>query len=356
MDQDAVQPDAPGLPGNLEQLSDEELLKQRVCDLPITIENTWLAECVEQLYSELAAKGLVFQPPCYLADEWLTPKDEPVIGIPFYLAHPALIRLERKLMLEAEGSNKTWCLKLLRHETGHALSYAYQLLTKRRWRTVFGSPAQAYPDTYRFRPYSKNYVRHLDGFYAQYHPEEDFVETFAVWLTPDLDWRTQYAGWKALDKLQYVDQLMTTLRGQPPLQCTGKKYWSFKTMKITLASFYKKRRELSAEAFPDFHDDNLQRIFPRDNSGELFAQQPAERLIRRYHKALLRRVSLWTGERQYIINELLVTMTKRCRELKLVVREPDSVCLADLTSYLTTLVMHYAYTGWYRGDRKRKAA
>ena len=27
---------------------------------------------------------------------------------------------------------------------------------------------------------------HLDPWYAQSHPDEDFAETFAVWLTPEV--------------------------------------------------------------------------------------------------------------------------------------------------------------------------
>ncbi len=175
------------------------------------------------MYAELDAKGLVFHPECYLADEWLTPEGEVAIGIPFYLAHPALIKLERRMMLEAEGEGKLWCMQLLRHEAGHAFSYAYNLHKKREWQKVFGSPKEEYGNTYKFKPYSKSYVRHLDGFYAQYHPDEDFVETFAVWLTPDSDWQEKYQGWKALDKLQFVDRLMSSIKGVKPLKAQGEK-------------------------------------------------------------------------------------------------------------------------------------
>jgi hypothetical protein len=184
-------------PIDLATLAEEQLLDLRICDLPLTIENTWLEKCVAQLHRELNAKGIVFQPHCYLADEWLTPEDEPVIGIPFFLAHPRLIELEKKMMLEAEGEGESWCMKLLRHEAGHAVSYAYGLHRKRSWKKVFGSSTAPYEDTYRFRPYSKSFVRHLDFYYAQYHPDEDFVETFAVWLTPGLDWRQKYKGWSS---------------------------------------------------------------------------------------------------------------------------------------------------------------
>src|SRR5689334_20865722 len=181
---------------DLNNISEEALLKTRLCDLPISIEGTWLKDCVDHLYKELDAKGLAFHPECYLADEWLTPEGEAVIGIPFYLAHPVLLKLEHKMMLEAEGEGKAWCMQLLRHEAGHAFSYAYHLNNRADWKKVFGSPEETYGDTYKFKPYSKSYVRHLDGFYAQYHPDEDFVETFAVWLTPNANWAETYKGWK----------------------------------------------------------------------------------------------------------------------------------------------------------------
>ena len=187
---------------DLSNISEEELLKTRLCDLPISIEGTWLKDCVNDLYRELDAKGLAFHPECYLADEWLTPEGEAVIGIPFYLAHPVLIKLEHKMMLEAEGEGKSWCMQLLRHEAGHAFSYAYDLHNRADWKKMFGASHETFVGTYKFKPYSKSYVRHLDGFYAQYHPDEDFVETFAVWLTPDSNWQQTYQGWKALKKLK----------------------------------------------------------------------------------------------------------------------------------------------------------
>jgi len=91
---------------NLDKITDEELLKTRICDLPIAIEGTWLSECIDQLNDELKDKELDFTPLCYLADEWLTPERETCIGIPFYLAHPTLIRLEKKFMIDAEGDGR----------------------------------------------------------------------------------------------------------------------------------------------------------------------------------------------------------------------------------------------------------
>ena len=337
---------------DLADISEEKLLESRICDLPLAIEGTWLAERIVQLYKELEDKGLKFRPACYLADEWLTPQGEPVIGIPFYLAHAALTRLEKKMMLEAEGETREECMKLLRHECGHAISYAYQLHKKKRWQQIFGPSSKEYGDTFRFRPYSKNYVRHLDGFYAQFHPDEDFVETFAVWLTPGADWRKTYQGWPALKKLLYVEELMLSVIAKDPLVAKGVKHWHFKNLKITLNNFYKKKREFWAEEFPDFHDGNLKRIFSPDPDGA--NALTAGEFLKRYEKQLVGDIVRWTGERKYVVSNLLKAATQRCRDLKLSAPQDHSIALANLAVYITTLVMNYIYTGWYRGDKEKR--
>ena len=77
-------------------------------------------------------------------------------------------------------------MRILRHEAGHALDNAYRLRRRRRWREVFGPASLPYPARYRARPGSRRYVHHLGEWYAQAHPTEDFAETFAVWLTPQV--------------------------------------------------------------------------------------------------------------------------------------------------------------------------
>jgi len=334
---------------DLAMIPEEELLGLRLSELPLRIEGTWLETCIAQLYEELAARNILFQPRCYLADEWLTPENEPVIGVPFYLAHPRLIKLQKKMMLEAEGDNHEWCMKLLRHECGHALTYAYDLNRKRSWQRVFGHPSEEYGETYRFRPYSKSFVRHLDYYYAQYHPDEDFVETFAVWLTPGLDWRSKYAGWKALDKLLFVDKLMASIAGKPPLRASGRQLWKATTIRSTLRRYYQKRRITEAEDFPEFHDANLLRMFSEGKTeGE--TRRPVAKLLQSHRKALVTTVANWTGERRFMVNEVYTAVLQRSRALRLVSEEADAAALLQLATYLTTLMMNYRYTTRLRGE------
>ncbi len=334
---------------NLDSIVEEKLLQTKVCDLPIQIQGTWIEECVLELYKELEIKGIHFKPECYLADEWLTPENETCIGIPFYLAHPTLIKLEKKFMMEAEGDNRPWCMKLLRHEAGHAISYAYNLLKRKTWQRVFGPATLAYTDTYKYRAYSKSYVRHLDGFYAQYHPEEDFVETFAVWLTPHMDWKSVYKGWKALGKLYYVDKLMEEIKGKIPPVKSSKKFWRVSSLRMTLQNYYKKKRYLLAEEFPDFHDKFLKKIFndPLEKNNKSYY---AAKVIHELKPHLLDIISRQSGEKKYVVNDVLKGMEKRCRDLKLISAQDYSVIAVYISSYVTSLIMNYFYTGRFRGE------
>jgi hypothetical protein len=106
-------------------------------------------------------------------------------------------------------------MRILRHEAGHVIDNAFQLRRRLHRRRTFGLPSVPYPEFYSPKPYSKSYVLHLDSWYAQSHPDEDFAETFAVWLTPTSQWRQRYAGWSALKKLECMDVLMTSIRDRP---------------------------------------------------------------------------------------------------------------------------------------------
>jgi len=199
-----------------ERLSDEELLKVRLKDLHVAIEGTWLEEQMDLLQEELDGRGLEVRPHAWISDEWFSPSTSPGIAIPFYLAHPRLMRLERKMILEVEGGNARDCLRILRHEAGHVVQYAFGLHRRKKWQELFGPSSQRYPKYYRPNPASKHFVQHLRLWYAQAHPDEDFAETFAVWLKPRADWRERYADWPALKKLEYVDELMTEIAGEKP--------------------------------------------------------------------------------------------------------------------------------------------
>ncbi|WP_455219770.1 putative zinc-binding metallopeptidase, partial [Kaarinaea lacus] len=175
----------------------------RICDLELSLEHSPIMQRVNRLNKELEKQDLQFQPHFWLSDDWFCPDHIPGVAIPFFLAHPRLQKLERSFVMEVEGGNYRWCMKLLRHETAHAIANAYKLTERKDWRKTFGNPQSRYHDSYLPKPYSKRFVINLPGWYAQSHPHEDWAETFAVWLNPNSDWRHRYDNWPALKKLQY---------------------------------------------------------------------------------------------------------------------------------------------------------
>jgi hypothetical protein len=123
------------------RLSDEELLKLRFCDLKLTVEGSSLRRRIARLYVELEERGIHFRPHVWLSEEWFSPDGVPGIAVPFYLAHPRLEQLERRIMREAEGGNSRWFMRILRHEAGHALDNAYRLRRRSTRRTTRRGPA-----------------------------------------------------------------------------------------------------------------------------------------------------------------------------------------------------------------------
>lgn len=330
-------------------LRDEELLAWRIRDLAVRIDGSELEPRIAKLYAELDARGLRLHPPCYLGDEWFSPNGVPAIALPFYLAHPRLKALELHQMMEVEGGTPEWCDQLLRHECGHAYDHAYKFSSRRTWRRIFGSPSVDYePERYRPRPYSRSFVRHLPNWYAQAHPDEDFAETFAVWLgSKPEEWRERYRGWKALEKLEYVDLLMGEAARKPPAVTGGRWRSEAEKMRSTLARYYAARRKLWAQDQPGFYDADLRRIFagPAPAPG---ARPTAAAFMRRNRKAIVERTVRWTGQRKYVVDELARKLIERCAQLGLSAPE-DQVALAiDVGAYLASLVTNHLYTGRFK--------
>jgi Putative zinc-binding metallo-peptidase len=329
---------------DLAAMSDEQLLQTRICDLKLKIPGTELEARIENFYAELAAKEILLKPVCYLGDEWFCPEGSTTIAIPFYLAHPRLKKLEEKMMMEVEGGTEGWCLRLLRHEMGHVLNHAYLLEKDKGWQKLFGPTSLEYSESFRARPYSRRFVRHLEGYYAQSHPEEDFAETVAIWLAPDLDWRKQYQGWKALEKLEYVDQLMQKLAGKPPLVFSKARISDAARLRSRLEAHYKRRRRLYAQEFPDFFDADLKKLFVEPAAAP--SGERAAVFLRRSNKLILNAVSAWTGEPKFTINRVLRALTERCAELDL--RLKGESAAIEIAAYLATLAAHYRLTGKFK--------
>lgn len=323
----------------------EALLDMRICDLGLRLEHSAVEPHIQRLYRELQRKQLHFRPHFWFSDEWYCPDGIPGVAIPFFLAHPKLKQLELDFMLEVEGGDPHWCLKLLRHETGHAILNAYKLGSDRDWRQLFGNPNAAYRDTYLPKPYSKRFVLNLPGWYAQSHPHEDWAETFAVWLDPHSDWRHRYQNWHALKKLQYVDKLMQQLANKTPMLRNKHREYPVEKIKITIRQFYEEKRQRYGMDSPEFFDVDLRRLFCE--AQRLPQGQKASRYLRCAAKPILHIVERWTGEYKYRINEVLSDMIKRCDELALRADPEDLNLLPNVTACVTMLVMNKLHSGGF---------
>jgi hypothetical protein len=322
----------------------QELLSRPIRELGLTLAGSPVQRFVEQLYRELDAKGLVkFRPACYLTDEWGCPSGEPIIGIPFYLANAALAQLEKETHDLEDASE---IMMYLRHEAGHAFTYAYKLHNNAEWKQIFGPFRRPYHDNYRPAPFSRDYVRHLPGWYAQKHPDEDFAETFAVWLTPRSNWRKRYRGWRAMEKLRYLDRLARKVGKNDPPRRRGQTDITVDDMETTVAEFYHiqqaAREELAVtELTPD---TDLRDLFPVSKRRKM--AQPAHEFLRQYRKAVIDKVAQWTGAQRPVIRTLMDTMEKRASELGLRADKTRSAeHLAEITAYVTALVMTYVTKG-----------
>lgn len=324
----------------------ERLLDARICDLGLRIEGSPLAARIEQLYRELDRQGFMFRPHFWLSDDWYCPDDVPGVAIPFFLSHPRLKRLELESVMEVEGGTRDWCMRLLRHETAHALLNAYRLHERRDWRRIFGRPNAPYPDAYLPKPYSKRYVLNLPNWYAQAHPHEDWAETFAVWLQPRSEWRRRYRSWPALKKLEYVDALMAEIADRRPRLRNRREVYPVQKMRLSLRQYYEDKIARYGHDSPEFFDRDLRKLFSGDAAHA--RNEKASHYIRRTRKDVLTVVEHWTAEYKYRINEVLKEMVRRCDKLNLRVALDDQTMKPEMVAFLTTLVMQKLYSGGFR--------
>lgn len=319
----------------------EALLQARIKDLSLRLAGTPLERHIAQLHAEMEAKGISFKPLCYLSDEWGCPSGVPVIGLPFYLADPNLLSIEADLGGGAETEAEI--LMYLRHEAGHAFNYAYRLYESPEWSRVFGDYSRPYDDNYKPQPFSRRYVTHISGWYAQKHPDEDFAETFAVWLTPDSNWSKRYQGWGALRKLQYVEAIVQRLGRTEPVVQLNTPDFTTEEMEGTVEEHYRQRdldEKVDVELRNSF-DQSLEDIF--EGPGE--APVRADTLVRAERQRMMSLVSQYAGVSRGVVRALVDHLVERTEALNLTLHPDDSrEAICRLVSLVTVLSMNYLYT------------
>ena len=331
---------------NWDRLAKPKLLDQRICDLNLSIEGSMVEKCLNRLYRELESKNLKLRPHCWLSDDWFSPDGIPGIAVPFYMAHPRLKRLEQKQMLEVEGGTVEWCMRILRHEAGHALDTAFRLHRRKQYREIFGRYNAPYPESYRPKPHSKNYVHHLEPCYAQSHPSEDFAETFAVWLNPKNGWRKDYDGWRALKKIEYVDQLMASIERKSAPVRSRAKIDPVNKITETLREHYEQKQSRYGVRCTSAFDYDLKKLF--SHFTESRSTTTAAAFLQKNKADLSRSVALWTGEYRYNIGQLVREMIDRCRELDLRAGGNEKLLKQNAIVMLTVHTMNQLHGGHHR--------
>lgn len=317
---------------NLSLLRQAELLELPICDLGLTLSNTPMAARVERVMGELATAKLAFRPYTWLSTEWFAPDGLPGFALPFHLLHPRLARLEREATGRLEGGELDECLRLLRHETGHAIDNAYGLHRRASWRAVFGRFSSPYRASYIPEPGLRDYVINLDNWYAQSHPAEDWAETFAVWLDPRSNWREVYRGWPALEKLEYVDSLMREVRRSQALDIEYERVEDIEDNTTKLSKHFKRRERSSGEAPGAAYDAELFKLFCIDESG-LNAQSAANFLTLRSAPALAK-VTTGLNLHSQVAKQVLKELIDRSQQLRLVLDLPPRAAQAGVTTLL----------------------
>ncbi len=320
-----------------------DLLSKPIRDLGLKLEGSAVERYVHQLYRELEAKGLKkFRPLVYLSDEWGCPSQEPVIGVPFYLADPKLQRLERE-MNDLEDSRQI--MMYMRHEAGHAFNYAYEFYKTPEWRELFGPFRKAYRENYKPIPFSRRFVRHMEGWYAQKHPDEDFAETFAVWMTPRSNWRKRYKGWGAMQKLKYMERIGRKFADVEPFRPQGATDITVEEMEATVEQFYDRNAQELRDPGELLLDTDLKDIFnvsPRKRKGV----RPAVDLLRENKKAITDKLTYWSGVQRPLVKNLVEAIEKRLADLGLKADiSYEKQHLTELTVFCTALAMNYLSRG-----------
>jgi len=338
---------------DLEARRRRQALERRLLGARVALERRYLEAArheVARVRRELEASRVYFKPDFYLTDAWGCPDRVPVIGVPFYLADPRLSRLEEEQSGEIEDSPTI--MKFLRHEAGHAINYAYRLWKSEEWVENFGVFTKPYRDEFQPRYWSRSFVRHIDSYqygrtYAQKHPDDDFAETFAVWLTPRSGWRRRYQGWPALRKLRYVDRLMRTVGRTPPPRHRTRLYRPVESLRILLAEHYGQKAERLRRAAQGYVDDKLREIFPPSRSRLL---QPAEELLRGRRAELLQRACRWSGLEEHEAQTILEKLEERAAALNLSYpRSRGTGRSLDVVALVVALSIQYATTGRFSG-------
>jgi len=146
-----------------------------------------------------------------------------------------------------------------------------------------------------------------------------------------------------MEKLRYMNRIARQLSDVDPVRRRGQTDITVDEMEMTVADFYRRNGEeipLGELAL----DADLRDIF--DASKRLKTAKSAQQFLQQHRKAVVDKVSYWTGAQRPLIKKLVESIEKKIGELNLFAdsrREPEH--LIQITVYATALAMNYMTRG-----------
>ncbi len=292
-----------------------------ICELQPKINGT-LSKLIKQVESEVSRKHIRFRPEYYFGTGWGCVDKSISIEIPFWFQNEALMGIEDEMAYDGVEDESEIRMGL-RHEFGHAINYAYKLYLEPEWRRLFGNFDRKYNDNYRFNPWSKRHVKHLPDYYAQKHPDEDWAETFAVWLTPGSNWRRVYAKTPALEKLLYVERKVKDIARKAPVNIRSKRDVPIEKVRMTIREFYGADYEDVSPSEQLIEDvDAMRRIFPNGFHSKRNLRD-AWKLVHKFSPLIITKLTDELSVPHYTTRRILRQLESICKTYDLKTRQGD---------------------------------
>ncbi|HTY62851.1 MAG TPA: putative zinc-binding metallopeptidase [Acidobacteriota bacterium] len=335
-----------------------EILHTAVNKLGLALKGTLIDEAIRRVREDMARVGITqLNPNFYLSNSYGCVAGTTNIAVGFYDCSEYLRQLNKEI--------RNWLydpadiLQIIRHEVGHAFCYAYKLYRTKEFRRLFKVKGHFF-NTYtehlggRANPWSADFVNPAGDYYAQKHPDEDFAETFSVWLTPEVDWQDQFRSKPgALKKLSYVERVVSDFGRQGTLLNNGGSNtldMPVEQLSMTVAQFLgAKTAQMKTyrRRATSYVDGDLRELFqgsPRNLPLHRFRREyrRGARFLRTYKRLLINRVSYWVGVEDFVVSDLIDKLAIRARATERFLKLADSEKkLIEVTAYLTTLCRNY---------------
>ncbi len=327
-----------------------ELLLTPLNRLPITIEDSFFGEALRVVRADLKRARIKYlEPQYYLSTGYGTVAGTTTIALGFYDCNDVLQEINHEL--RGFRYTRDEIINIIRHEVGHAFAYGYKLYRRKDFRQVFkvkGNYFNTYPLTDRYveraNPWSRDFVNPGGDYYAQKHPDDDFAETFMVWLMPRYNWRRAYRRYPgALRKLEFVDKLVSEVRRTEPLiDQSPNLYEPLDDFRETLARFYRLRTTRAyRKRATGYIDPDLIDMFwrPAPTRGKRKREQDyvhADNFIRKHKRDIAAQVSRWSEVDPRVVQDFLDKCRARAHALDLWVRkETREKKVIEFTSYVS---------------------